>query len=145
MKSAGPQILGTGAKLKRVPHLKSCRVNRAYNKRIFLVFEMRFGMNEFDHRISGLLKFLNYHHLSHIYGLIIDPHNAQLPVGQIAQPDGRLHDRAKMSRIRQKMERFQQFLQRNSELLSVPQRVHRRLWTRHGTDKSPFQAFLAAA
>ena len=41
-----------------------------------------------------------------------------------------------MARIRQKLERFQQFLQRNSELLSVPQRVHRRLWIRHGTDKS---------
>ena len=64
MKSAGPQILGTGAKLKRVAHLKSCRVNRAYNTRIFLVFEMRFGMNKFDHRIFALLKFLNYHHLS---------------------------------------------------------------------------------
>ena len=43
---------------------------------------------------------------------------------------GRLHDRAKMARIRQKLERFQQFLQRNSELLSVPCRVHRRLWTK---------------
>ena len=64
MKSAGPQILGTVAKLKRVAHLKSCRVNRAYNTRIFLVFEMRFGMNEFDHHILALLKFLNYHHLS---------------------------------------------------------------------------------
>ena len=41
-----------------------------------------------------------------------------------------------MARLRQKLERFPQFLQRNSELLSVPQRVHRRLWTRHGTDKS---------
>ena len=41
----------------------------------------------------------------------------------------RLHDRAKMARIRQKLERFQQLLQRNSGLLSVPQRVHRRLWT----------------
>ena len=49
---------------------------------------------------------------------------------------GRLHDRAKMARIRQKLERFQQFLQRNSELLSVPCRVHRRLRTRCGTDKS---------
>ena len=29
MKGAGPQILGTGAKFKRVPCLKSCRVNRA--------------------------------------------------------------------------------------------------------------------
>ena len=35
-----------------------------------------------------------------------------------------------MARIRQKLEQFQQFLQRNSELLSVPQRVHRHLWTR---------------
>ena len=43
---------------------------------------------------------------------------------------GRLHDREKMVRIRQKPERFQQVLQRNSELLSVPQWVHRRLWTR---------------
>ena len=50
--------------------------------------------------------------------------------------EGRLHDRAKMARARQKLERFQQFLQRNSELLSVPRRVHRRLWTRRGTDKS---------
>ena len=49
---------------------------------------------------------------------------------------GRLHDRAKMARIRQKLERFQEFLQRNSEVLSVPQLVHRRLWTRHGTDKT---------
>ena len=49
---------------------------------------------------------------------------------------GRLHDRAKMARIRQKLERFQQFLQRNSELLSVPCRVHKRLWTHCGTDKS---------
>ena len=49
---------------------------------------------------------------------------------------GRLHDRAKMARIRQKLERFQQFLQRNRELLSVPQRVHRRLWTPNGTNKS---------
>ena len=49
---------------------------------------------------------------------------------------GRLHDRAKMARIRQKLERFQQFLERNSELLSVPRRVHRRLWTQHGTDKT---------
>ena len=29
MKGAGPQILGTGAKFKRVPCQKSCRVNRA--------------------------------------------------------------------------------------------------------------------
>ena len=29
MEGAGPQILGTGAKFKRVPCLKSCRVNRA--------------------------------------------------------------------------------------------------------------------
>ena len=29
MKVAGPQILGTGAKFKRVPCQKSCRVNRA--------------------------------------------------------------------------------------------------------------------
>ena len=50
--------------------------------------------------------------------------------------EGRLHDRAKMARIRQKLERFQQFLQRNSEVLSVPCRVHRRLWTRCGTDKT---------
>ena len=49
---------------------------------------------------------------------------------------GRLHDRAKMARIRQKLEGFQQFLQRNSKVLFVPQRVHRRLWTRHGTDKT---------
>ena len=49
---------------------------------------------------------------------------------------GRLHDRAKMARIRQKLERFQQFLQRNREVLSIPCRVHRRLWTRCGTDKS---------
>ena len=40
---------------------------------------------------------------------------------------GRLHARAKVARIRQKLERFQQFLQRNSELLSVPCRVHRRV------------------
>ena len=50
--------------------------------------------------------------------------------------NGRLHDRAKMARIRQKLEQFQQFLQRNSGLLSVSQRVHRRLWTRHGTDNT---------
>lgn len=31
-----------------------------------------------------------------------------------------------MARIRQKLDRVQQFLQRNSELLSVPHRVHRR-------------------
>ena len=43
---------------------------------------------------------------------------------------GRLHDRAKMARARQKLEQFQQFLQRNSELVSVPRRVHRRLWAR---------------
>ena len=49
---------------------------------------------------------------------------------------GRLHDRAKMAQIRQKLERFQRFLQRNRELLSVPQRVHRRLWTPNGTNKS---------
>ena len=49
---------------------------------------------------------------------------------------GRLHDRAKMARIRQKLERFHEFLKRNSEVLSVPQLVHRRLWTRHGTDKT---------
>ena len=48
----------------------------------------------------------------------------------------RLHDRAKMARARQKLERFEQFLQRNSELLSVSRRVQRRLWTRRGTDKS---------
>ena len=48
----------------------------------------------------------------------------------------RLHDRAKMARARQKLERFQQFLQRNSELLSVPRRFHRRLWTRRRTDKT---------
>ena len=48
---------------------------------------------------------------------------------------GRLHDRAKMARIRQKLERFQQFLLRNSELLSVPQRIHRRLRTRNGMNK----------
>ena len=47
----------------------------------------------------------------------------------------RLHDRARMPRIRQKLERFQQFLQRNSEFLFVLQRVHRRLWTRNGTNK----------
>ena len=35
-----------------------------------------------------------------------------------------------MARIRKKLEQFQQFLQRNSELLSLPQRVHRHLWTR---------------
>ena len=35
-----------------------------------------------------------------------------------------------MARIRQKLEQFQQFLQRNSALLSVPQRVQRHLWTR---------------
>ena len=35
-----------------------------------------------------------------------------------------------MARIRKKLKQFQQFLQRNSELLSVPQRVHRHLWTR---------------
>ena len=35
-----------------------------------------------------------------------------------------------MARIRQKVEQFQQFLQRNSELVSVPQRVQRHLWTR---------------
>ena len=29
MEGAGPQILGTGAKFKRVPCQKSCRVNRA--------------------------------------------------------------------------------------------------------------------
>ena len=29
MDGAGPQILGTGAKFKRVPYLKGCRVNRA--------------------------------------------------------------------------------------------------------------------
>ena len=29
MKGAGPEILGTGAKFKRVPCQKSCRVNRA--------------------------------------------------------------------------------------------------------------------
>ena len=29
MKGAGPQILGTGVKFKRVPRLKNCRVNRA--------------------------------------------------------------------------------------------------------------------
>ena len=29
MEGAGPEILGTGAKFKRVPRLKSCRVNRA--------------------------------------------------------------------------------------------------------------------
>ena len=29
MEGAGPQILGTGANFKRVPCLKSCRVNRA--------------------------------------------------------------------------------------------------------------------
>ena len=49
---------------------------------------------------------------------------------------GRLHNREKIARIRQKLERFQWFLQRNSELLSVPCRIHRRLWTRCGTDKS---------
>ena len=32
MEGAGPQILGTGAKFKRVPCLKSCRVNRALIK-----------------------------------------------------------------------------------------------------------------
>ena len=31
MKGAGPQIIGTGAKSKRVPCQKSCRVNRAYD------------------------------------------------------------------------------------------------------------------
>ena len=30
MEGAGPKILGTGAKFKRVPCQKSCRVNRAY-------------------------------------------------------------------------------------------------------------------
>ena len=30
MDGAGPKILGTGAKFKRVPRQKSCRVNRAY-------------------------------------------------------------------------------------------------------------------
>ena len=30
MKGAGPQILGTGAKFRRVPCQESCRVNRAY-------------------------------------------------------------------------------------------------------------------
>ena len=54
----------------------------------------------------------------------------------LVQIKARLHERAKMARIQQKLERFQQFLQRNSELLSVPCRVHRRLWTRCGTDKS---------
>ena len=34
-----------------------------------------------------------------------------------------------MARIQQKLEQFQQFLQRDSELLSIPQRVHRHLWT----------------
>ena len=29
MEGAGPQMLGTGAKFKRVPCLKNCRVNRA--------------------------------------------------------------------------------------------------------------------
>ena len=29
MESAGPKILGTGAKFKRVPCQKNCRVNRA--------------------------------------------------------------------------------------------------------------------
>ena len=58
---------------------------------------------------------------------------------------GRLHDRAKMARARQKLERFQQFLQRNSELLSVPRRVHRRLWTRRGTDKVFIFNLLRAA
>ena len=32
MKVAGPQILGTGAKFKRVPCQKSCRVNRACDR-----------------------------------------------------------------------------------------------------------------
>ena len=30
MEGAGPKILGTGAKFKRVPCQKNCRVNRAY-------------------------------------------------------------------------------------------------------------------
>ena len=31
MEGAGPKILGTGAKFKRVPCQKNCRVNRAYS------------------------------------------------------------------------------------------------------------------
>ena len=41
-----------------------------YNTRVFIVSEMRIAMNEFDHRILGL---------------IIDPQNDRLPVGLIAQ------------------------------------------------------------
>ena len=36
MKGAGPQILGTGAKFKRVPCQKSCRVNRALNSSLVI-------------------------------------------------------------------------------------------------------------
>ena len=34
MEGAGPQILDTGAKFKRVPWQKSCRVNRAINTQV---------------------------------------------------------------------------------------------------------------
>ena len=72
------------------------------NTRI-LLFEMRIGMNEFDHRILGLLRQererpensgLNRNSnpdlcdagaLLHQLRLLIDPHKDQLPVGLITQ------------------------------------------------------------
>lgn len=52
------------------------------NTRIFLVFEMRIAMNEFDDRILALLMQQQERLLFFIDRLIIDPHNdLQLPVG----------------------------------------------------------------
>ena len=46
MKGAGPQILGTRAKFKRVPCQKSCRVNRAKVLATFLFYRDKMPQRE---------------------------------------------------------------------------------------------------
>ena len=61
------------------------------NTRIFHVFEMRIGINEFDQRIffKTHFKYMENSGITiiclHIYGLIIDPHNHLLRFGLVTE------------------------------------------------------------
>ena len=62
-KNGGPQILGTGANFKRVPCLKSCRVNRALvSPLVFHVYVLRkFYLFFTNHMIRNSRNYISDH------------------------------------------------------------------------------------